>query len=111
METTAQFKAYDVDQLLLLASDMRPWLPGDDLVCFIIDIVNQLDLGEILSSYDNSKGGQPAYHPGMVVALLLYAYCVGVPSSRKIEQATYHSVPFRVLTGDQHPDLSDSQSS
>ena len=104
METTAQFKAYDLNQLLLLPPDMRQWLPQDDLVYFIIDIVNHLDLREILSSYDHSKGGQPAYHPRMMVALLLYAYCVGLPSSRKIEQATYHSVPFRVLTGDQHPD-------
>jgi len=104
MGTTAQFKAHDLDQLLLLPPDMRQWLPQDDLVYFIIDIVNHLDLREILSSYDNSKGGQPAYHPRMMVALLLYAYCVGLPSSRKIEQATYHSVPFRVLTGDQHPD-------
>ena len=104
METKAQFKAYDLDQLLLLPPDMRQWLPEDDLVYFIVDVVNQLDLREILSSYDNSKGGQPAYHPRMMVALLLYAYCVGLPSSRKIEQATYHSVPFRVLTGDQHPD-------
>ena len=104
METTSQFKAYDLDQLLLLPPDIRQWLPEDDLVYFIVDIVNQLDLKEILSSYDNSKGGQPAYHPRMMVALLLYAYCIGVASSRKIEQATYHSVAFRVLTGDQHPD-------
>jgi transposase len=104
METTAHFKAYDLDQLLLLPPDMGQWLPEGDLVYFLIDIVNQLELREILSSYDNSKGGQPAYHPRMMVVLLLYAYCVGVPSSRKIEQATYHSIPFRVLTGDQHPD-------
>ena len=104
METTSQFKAYDLEQLLLLPPDIRQWLPEDDLVFFIVDIVNQLDLTKILSSYDNSKGGQPAYHPRMMVSLLLYAYCIGVPSSRKIEQATYHSVAFRVLTGDQHPD-------
>ena len=104
METKTQFKAYDLDQLLLLPPDMRQWLPEDDLAYFIVDVVNQLELREILSSYDNSKGGQPAYHPRMMVALLLYAYCIGFPSSRRIEQATYHSVPFRVLTGDQHPD-------
>lgn len=104
METTAHFKAYDLNQLLLLPPDLRQWLPRDDLVYFIVDIVNQLDLGEIISVYDNSQGGQPAYHPRMMVALLLYAYCVGIPSSRKIEQATYHSVPFRVLSGDHHPD-------
>jgi transposase len=104
METTGRFKAYDPDQLYLLPPDLRDWLPEDDLVYFILDTVNALDLGAITSSYNNSEGGQPAYHPRMMVALLLYAYCLGVPSSRKIEQATYHSVAFRVLSGDQHPD-------
>ena len=48
--------------------------------------------------------GQPPYHPAMMVKLLVYAYCVGKPSSRKIEKATYEEVPFRVLAADQHPD-------
>lgn len=104
METTARFKPYDPDQLYLLPPDMREWLPDGDLVYFILDTVNALDLRAITASYNNGEGGQPAYHPRMMVALLLYAYCLGVPSSRKIEQATYHSVAFRVLTGDQHPD-------
>jgi transposase len=63
-----------------------------------------LDLSEIYGAYDGSRGGQPPYDPTMMTALLLYAYCIGMPSSRKIEQATYTSVPFRVLTADQHPD-------
>lgn len=104
METTVRFKPYDPDQLYLLPPDLREWLPEDDLVCFILDVVNQLDLRSITSTYDNSNGGQPAYHPRMMVALLLYGYCIGMPSSRKIEKATYHSVAFRVLTGNQHPD-------
>ena len=104
METTARFRPYDPDQLYLLPPDLRDWLPKDDLVYFVIDVINQLDLGPITSTYDNSKGGQPSYHPRMMVALLLYAYCIGLPSSRKIEQATYHSVAFRVLTANQHPD-------
>jgi transposase len=104
MATTARFKPYDPTQLYLLPPDMREWLAEDDLVYFILDTVNELDLRAITSSYNNSEGGQPAYNPRMMVALLLYAYCMGVPSSRKIEQATYHSVAFRVLTGDQHPD-------
>lgn len=104
METTARFKPYDPAQLYLLPPDMREWLPEDDLVYFILDTVNELDLRAITTSYNNSDGGQSAYNPRMMVALLLYAYCLGVPSSRKIEQATYHSVAFRVLAGDQHPD-------
>ena len=79
-------------------------MPEDHLAYFIGDVVGQLDLSEIFSSYDRSRGGYPAYHPEMMVSLLIYAYCVGVPSSRKIEKATYESIPFRVLSADQHPD-------
>jgi transposase len=104
METNPRFRRYDPDQLYLLPPDMRQWLPDGDLVYFILDMVNQLDLKEIFASYEENKGGYPAYHPRMMVALLLYAYCIGLPSSRKIERATYHSVAFRILTADQHPD-------
>ena len=79
---------------------MKEWLPKSDLVYFIMDIVHSLDLSPMYQSYDNAKGGQPPYSPTMMVSMLLYAYCMGVYSSRKIEQATYHSVPFRVLTSD-----------
>jgi transposase len=83
---------------------MTDWLPQEHLVYFIRDVVGQMDLSAIYKSYDGSKGGYPAYHPEMMVALLIYAYCVGVASSRKIEKATYELIPFRVLTADQHPD-------
>ena len=83
---------------------MRDWLAAEDLVYFVMDLVRELDLSDIYASYDGSLGGQPGYDPTMMTALLLYAYCIGMPSSRKIEQATYTSVPFRVITADQHPD-------
>lgn len=104
MENTAKFKPYDPDQLFLLPPDLRDWLPKDDLVFFLIDVVNELDLTPITSKYQNGAGGQPAYNPRMMVALLLYAYCMGTPSSRKIEQATYHCVAYRIVAGNQHPD-------
>ena len=104
MKTKALFKPYLPNQLLLLPPDMRQWLPQDDLVYFIMDVVNELDLSAIYQSYDGTKGGQPPFDPKMMTGLLLYAYCVGVASSRKIEKATYHQVPFRVISGDQHPD-------
>jgi len=104
MKTPNTFRRYEPDQLFLLPLDMSQWLPEDHLVYFIRDVVGQLDLSEIFASYDGSKGGYPAYHPEMMVALLIYAYCVGVPSSRKIEKATHESIPFRVLSADQHPD-------
>jgi len=100
----ARFRPYEPDQLLLLPPDLREWLPEDDLVYFLMDVTEQLDLSKIYKAYDGSQGGQPAYDPKLMVRLLLYAYCVGLPSSRKIEQATYYSVPFRVLCADNHPD-------
>ena len=104
MSKKQKFKDYAPDQLLLLPPDMREWLPEDHVVWFIADVVQELDLRAIEAAYDGSHGGQPAYDPQMMTGLLLYAYCVGMPSSRKIERATYEQVPFRVLSADQHPD-------
>ena len=104
MKTSTAFRPYEPDQLLLLAPNLRDWLPEDDLAYFILDVVKTLDLGPITRTYDATKGGQPPYDPRMMTALLVHAYCVGIPSSRKIELATHQSVPFRVLAADQHPD-------
>jgi transposase len=99
-----RFKPYCPDQILLLPPDMRQWLPEGDLAYFIMDIVGEVDLSGIYNAYSRCRAGQPPYDPRMMTSLLLYAYCVGVPSSRKIEAATYNQIPFRVLTADQHPD-------
>lgn len=104
MPTDNRFRDYQPNQLLLLPPDMREWLPEGHLAQFISDLVDELDLRAITESYDGSAGGQPAYHPLMMVKLLLYAYAVGVPSSRKVERNTYDSVPFRVLAAGEHPD-------
>lgn len=99
------FRAYNLDQQLLLPPDMRQWLPEGHLALFLLDVVKQLDLSEIMEVYESGDGrGQPPYHPVMMVTLLLYAYCTGKPSSRRIERATHEEVPYRVLAGDQHPD-------
>ena len=104
MDTPMRFRAYHPEQLMLLPPDLRDWLPKGHKAYFILDIVGQLDLSSIYGSYDGSKGGQPPYDPRMMIGLLLYAYCEGITSSRKIERATYDSVAFRVLSLDQHPD-------
>jgi transposase len=83
---------------------MKQWLPEGDLAYFIMDVVSELDLSAIYSHYSSSRSGQPPYNPRMMTSLILYAYCVGLPSSRKIEAATYTQIPFRVITADQHPD-------
>lgn len=102
---TKTFRPYTLDQQLLLPPDMRAWLPEGDLALFISDVVDELDLSAIYAAYVSGEGrGQPPYHPAMMVKLLLYAYCIGIPSSRKIERATYRDVAMRVLAGDQHPD-------
>jgi transposase len=102
---TKTFRPYSLEQRLLLPPDLREWVPEDDLVWFISDTVDALDLSAIVASYDGGDGrGQPPYHPAMMVKLLLYAYCVGLPSSRKIERATHRDVAVRALTADQQPD-------
>ena len=97
------FRAYDLSQLLLLPPDMRQWLRSDHLALYVSDIVEQLDLSAILNAYEEGRG-QPPYHPQMMVKLLIYGYCVGKMSSRKLEAATYDDVAFRVLSGNQQPD-------
>jgi transposase len=82
------------------------WLPEGHLARFILDLVKELELGRIYARYERDLRGFPPYHPQMMVALLLYGYCVGVPSSRKIERKTYEDVAFRVIAGEEHPDHS-----
>ena len=101
---TQRFRDYNPNQDFLLPPSLREWLPQDHLANFISDVVDTLDLSEIIAAYDNSQGGQASFHPVMMVKLMLYAYCVGVPASRRIEKSTYDVIPFRVLSANQHPD-------
>jgi transposase len=104
MTTQPIFREYNPDQLLLLPEDMRDWLPEDHLAHFVREVVAELDLREIFARYNGEKGGQPPYHPVMMTSLLVYGYCVGTRSSRRIEKACWEQVPFRVLAAGQHPD-------
>src|SRR6266850_4615651 len=99
------YLSYDPEQPLLLPPDLRDWLPEGHLASFISDVVDELDLSTILKKYESGDGrGRPPYHPVMMVKLLVYGYCIGRVSSRKLEQATYEEVAFRVLACNQHPD-------
>ena len=104
MKNQRRFKPYQPNQLFLLPPDMKQWLANDHLVYFVMDVVSQLDLDAMYRCYDSRQGGQPPFDPRMMVSLLFYSYCIGLPSSRKIEKATYERVAFRILTADQHPD-------
>jgi transposase len=99
------FRSYDMNQRLLLPPDLRQWLRPDHLALYVSDLVESLDLSGILKVYEEGDGrGRPPYHPVMMVKLLIYGYCTGKMSSRKLEQATYDDVPFRVLSCNQQPD-------
>ena len=97
---------YDPDQQLLLPAAIQEWLPDDHLAYFIIsDVVDQLDLSEITARYEGERRGGPPYHPRMMVKVLLYGYCVGVSSSRRIAQRLHEDIAFRVLAANNTPDF------
>jgi len=87
----------------LFPPSVEDYLPDDHLARFIVDIVDQLDLRALTGSY-GGRGGSRAWHPAMLVSLLLYGYATGTFSSRKLEQATRDSVPYRYICANQHPD-------
>jgi transposase len=98
------FLPCDRDQLFLLPPAVQDWLPEGDLAWFILDAVAQMDLTKIERTYRADGWGQAAYEPAMMVALLLYAYCLGERSSRRIERLCQRDLAFRVLAANQGPD-------
>jgi transposase len=94
----------DHDQPFLLPPDLRDWLPQDHLAWFVLDVVDQLDLGPFLRAYRADGHGHPAYHPKTLLGVLLYAYAIGVRSSRQIQRHCREDLAFRVLAGNQLPD-------
>src|ERR687893_2079695 len=99
------FRPWDVDQSWLLPPSAHELVPPGHLAHFVRDTVREaLDLSAILAAYDEERG-YPPYHPGMMVALLLYAYCRGVYSSRRIARGCEERVDFMAVTGMQRPDF------
>jgi transposase len=99
------FRAYDPDQVLLMAPVLQEWIPEGDLAHFVSDLVESgtLDLQAIYDSYEEERGFPP-YDPRLMVKLLIYGYANAVMSSRKLERATFRDVAVRMLCADQHPD-------
>ena len=98
------YRPYAPRQPYLLPPSPSEWLPEGHLAYFILDLVEDLDLGAIervLQAKDH-RGERP-YSPRMMTTLWLYGYAVGVTSSRKIERATYEDVAFRVLSAEERP--------
>src|SRR5579875_3728212 len=100
------FREWNVEQRWLLPPSVMDFVPPDHVAHFIRDTVReQLELSEILAPYEQEERGYPPYHPVMMTALLLYAYCQGVYSSRRIAQACENRVDFMAVTGLNRPDF------
>jgi transposase len=94
------------DQMFLMPPDPRDWLPEGHLAWAMRRAAGELDLAPFLAGYRADGQGKTAYHPRMMVALIMYCYCKGIRSSRAIEAATFDDVGARVICGGLHPDHS-----
>jgi transposase len=94
----------DRDQSFLLPPDVRAWLPAGHLVWFVIDVVDEVDTSRLHARYRRGGVGRRAYHPEMLLALLIYAYCCGQRSSRQIERLCEVDVAYRVICAHHVPD-------
>jgi transposase len=95
----------DREQGYLMPPSLREWVAEGDLAWFILDAVEQMELAEFYVSYRSDGWGAAAYDPGMMVAVLLYAYCQGIRSSRRIARALERDIGFRVVAANQQPDF------
>ena len=98
----SNFRLVDRGTAYLLPPSVDEWLPADHLARFVVEIIEQLDLSGLTKEYRGS--GSQAYHPAMLVAVLIYGYATGTFSSRRIEQACYDSIAFRYISANTHPD-------
>jgi transposase len=98
------FLSCDRDQELLLPPSLREWLPEDHLAWFVLESIAEMDLSAFYAAYRQDGWGRAAHEPAMMVALFVYAYAVGVRSSRGIERHCRDDVAFRVITANQAPD-------
>lgn len=94
----------DRDQLFMLPPSMREWIPEDHFAWFLLDVVDQVDTAPFHARHHNDGAGRAAYDPDMMLALLLYAYCTGVRSSRRIERLCHTDLAYRVICANLVPD-------
>ena len=98
----SRFIAVDRDTAYLLPPSVNEWLPQDHLARFVVEVIDQMDLSELVRRY--AGRGSDAWHPAMMLGLLVYGYATGVHSSRKIERACHDSVAFRFIAANTQPD-------
>src|SRR6202034_297936 len=98
----SNFRVIDRKSGYVLPPSVDEWLPERHLARFIGEVIDDLELGRMSRAYRGT--GSASYHPRMLLGILVYGYATGVFSSRKLERATYDSVAFRFLAGNEHPD-------
>ena len=98
----SRFIPVDRQTSYLFPPSVEDWLPENHLARFIVEVIDRLDLTELTRQY--AGRGSAAHHPAVLLGLLIYGYATGLPSSRKIERATYDSVAFRYIAANTHPD-------
>jgi transposase len=98
----SNFRPINRDTGFLLPPSVDEWLPQRHLARFVVEVIDGLDLSELVKTYRGS--GSASYHPAMLLGLMVYGYATKVFSSRAIERATYDSVAFRFIAGNEHPD-------
>lgn len=99
-----RYRSADRAQQFLLPPAMIDWLPEEHLVWFVLDVVAAVDTSAFHARHPNDGAGRPAYDPEVMLALLVYAYCIGLRSSRRIETACSTDLAFLVICGGLHPD-------
>jgi transposase len=102
--STKRYRPYQPKQTLLFPPSLDDWLPEDHPARFVSDVIDQLDLSCIYAEYEKEKRGYPPYEPSMMLKVLVYAYSVGVYSSREIERRLYDDIGFRYLAAGNFPD-------
>jgi transposase len=99
------YRPYEPEQLLLLPPSVKDWLPAGHLAHFVSDVIDNIDLTAITCVYEKEERGYPPYHPVMMTKVLVYAYCSGVASSRRIARRLVEDVAFRMLAAGNTPDF------
>src|SRR5258707_173393 len=98
------YRPYEPDQMFLMPPSLTDWLPAGHMVYFVREILDTIDLSPITCVYEDETRGNPPYHPKVMTGILIYGYCHGIVSSRKLEKHCLEDVAFRVLAANNQPD-------
>src|SRR6202166_496127 len=99
------YRTYLPEQDLLLPPSLRQWLAEEHQVYFVSHVVDQLDLSAMHTVYEKERRGQPPSDPRLMTKLLVYGYCSGVFSSRRMQKRLQEDIPFKVLAAGNQPDF------